>query len=246
MSLPEPMIHVLGIAGSLRAGSYNRALLSAARALAPAGMEIDPYDLRGIPLYDSDVEALGDPPAVAAFKNAIHAADALLLATPEYNGGISGVLKNAIDWASRPWPDSVLNEKVVAIMGATQGRGGTASAQEQLRALLARVNADTVPGPALLVAAAHLRVESGVLRDPALRAEMTALLSALRARIIAPRDGAGPCSRGLRALSHRSQRDRGGVLIPAIRHRVRREAAGAAAASIRWVPAVPVRSCIGA
>src|SRR5688572_32897082 len=95
-------IHVLGFAGSLRRGSYNRALLRAAQELAPAGMVIEVFDLAPIPLYNADVEAQGDPEPVAAFKAAIRQADALLIACPEYNHGVPGVLKNAIDWASRP------------------------------------------------------------------------------------------------------------------------------------------------
>ena len=120
-------MQVLGIAGSLRSASYNRALLRAARELAPAGAEIVDFDLRELPFYDGDVEAAGDPEAVAAFKDAIRAADALLIATPEYNHGLPGVLKNAIDWASRPALASPLAGKPVAIMGASTGRGGTRS-----------------------------------------------------------------------------------------------------------------------
>src|SRR5918912_1021537 len=99
---------VLGFAGSLRRGSYNRALLRAARELAPEGVELELHDLADIPFYDGDVEDRGDPDAVRRFKERIRAADALLIATPEYNGGVSGVLKNALDWASRPPSDSAL------------------------------------------------------------------------------------------------------------------------------------------
>src|SRR2546428_8011970 len=95
-------IRVLGFAGSLRQGSYNRALLRAAQALAPEGMAIETFDLAAVPLYNGDVEARGDPDGVAAFKQAIRAADAVLMVTPEYNHGVPGVMKNAIDWASRP------------------------------------------------------------------------------------------------------------------------------------------------
>ena len=93
---------VLGVAGSLRAASFNRSLLRAAQGLAPDGMTIEAFDLKAVPLYDGDVEAAGDPQGVAAFKAAIRAADAVLFVTPEYNHGVPGVMKNAVDWASRP------------------------------------------------------------------------------------------------------------------------------------------------
>src|SRR5260370_7549953 len=116
---------VLGIAGSLRAGSYNWALVRAAQEEAPLGMEIQLYELASIPLYNADVEARGDPEPVVAFKAAIRAADALLLATPEYNHGVPGVLKNAVDWASRPHRTSPLDCKPVAIIAPTAGTAST-------------------------------------------------------------------------------------------------------------------------
>src|SRR5213594_1904404 len=127
-------MRVCGIAGSLRKGSYNRSLLRAAVEVVPAGLEIAVFDrLADIPLYDADVEARGDPEPVAALKAAIREADALLVVTPEYNYGVPGVLKNAIDGASRPPTGSVLNGKPAAIMGASPGRTGTARAQLALR-----------------------------------------------------------------------------------------------------------------
>src|SRR5712691_36275 len=128
------MMRVLGIAGSLRRGSYNRALLEAARSLAPAGMEIDIFDIRTIPLYDGDLDQDATRPAdVQRFKQAIKDADAVLIASPEYNFSVPGVLKNAIDWASRPAFTSVFVEKPVAIVGASPGAVGTARAQEHLK-----------------------------------------------------------------------------------------------------------------
>src|SRR5687767_11162358 len=125
---------VLGVAGSLRAGSFNRSLLRAAGELAPAGMEIVTFDgLREIPPYDADVEAREEPAPVAAWKDAIRNADALLFVTPEYNYGIPGVLKNAYDWASRPAGKSPLNRKPAGIMGVSGGNSGTARAQLALR-----------------------------------------------------------------------------------------------------------------
>ena len=127
---------LLGIAGSLRKGSYNRGLLRAARELMPEGVELVEFDIRDLPFYDGDVETAGDPEPVVALKDAIREADALLIATPEYNRGVPGGLKNAVDWASRPPLGSPLAGKPVALMGATTGRGGTALAQQQLREAL--------------------------------------------------------------------------------------------------------------
>src|SRR5437016_6220729 len=109
-------LRVLGVPGSLRKASFNRALLRAAIELAPAGMTIEIFEgLGALPLYDADVEAAGDPAPVTAWKTAIAKADALLIATPEYNYGVPGVLKNAVDWASRPPGNCVLNGKPAAL-----------------------------------------------------------------------------------------------------------------------------------
>lgn len=131
--MSEPA-RVLGVAGSLRAGSFNRSLLRAAVELVPAGMEIRTFEgLAEIPPYNADVEATGDPAPVAAWKDAIRGADALLFVTPEYNYGVPGVLKNAYDWASRPAGKSPLNRKPAGIMGVSGGNSGTARAQLALR-----------------------------------------------------------------------------------------------------------------
>ncbi|HEX9788023.1 MAG TPA: NADPH-dependent FMN reductase [Candidatus Binatia bacterium] len=127
-------VRVAGIAGSLREGSFNKGLLRAAVELAPAEMEIQIYTRLGdIPPYNDDVFQKGDPEAVADLKSFIGGADALLIATPEYNYGVPGLLKNAIDWASRPAGKSVLNRKPAAIMGCSPGLGGTIRAQHALR-----------------------------------------------------------------------------------------------------------------
>jgi NAD(P)H-dependent FMN reductase len=126
------MTTIVGIAGSLRAGSLNAALLGAAAELAPAGCTVEIGSIRGIPLYDGDVEAKeGIPAPVAALKERIAAADGLLLVTPEYNNAMPGVFKNAIDWLSRPPQDvpRVFRGKPVALIGASPGRLGTAFAQ---------------------------------------------------------------------------------------------------------------------
>ena len=171
---------VLGISGSLRSGSYNRGLLRAARELAPPGVEIAEFDLRELPFYDGDLEAGGDPAPVTAFKDAISEADALLIATPEYNRGVPGVLKNAVDWASRPPLGSPLAGKPVAIMGASTGLGGTARAQEHLRSALEFPRAIVLDEPEVLVPEAFMRFDdAGRLVDEATRGRIEDLLAAL-------------------------------------------------------------------
>jgi chromate reductase, NAD(P)H dehydrogenase (quinone) len=128
----ETVTHIVGIAGSLRRASYNLNLLRAAASLMPDGATLDVRTIAGIPLYNADEEAGGLPPAVVALKDAIAGADGLVLATPEYNNGIPGAFKNAIDWASRPASDlpRVFGGKPVAVMGATPGGFGTVLAQD--------------------------------------------------------------------------------------------------------------------
>ncbi len=170
----------LGIAGSLRGASFNRGLIRAAIEAAPAGTSVVPYDLAQIPMFNADVEADGDPQAVAVFKRAIAAADALLIATPEYNHCVPGVLKNAIDWASRPARQSVLTGKPVAIMGASTGRGGTARAQAHLRDGLAYTNGFVLPLPEVLVDFASEKFgEDGSLTDDETQGEVRDLLVSL-------------------------------------------------------------------
>ena len=152
-------IHVVGIAGSIREDSYNRSILEAARSLAGDEVEIEIVDLDDIPPYDADVEADGDPQAVSVFKKRIREADALLIATPEYQHGVPGVLKNALDWASRPPGDAPLNGKPTAIMGATPGSYGTARAQEQLRTTLVYNECPMVKSPEVLIADADEKID---------------------------------------------------------------------------------------
>ena len=172
----------LGIAGSLRRGSFNRGLIRAAVELAPRGTTVTPYDLLDLPLFNADVEAEGDPEPVARFKRAIAASDGLLIATPEYNHCVPGVLKNAIDWSSRPARASVLTDKPVAIMGATPGPGGTARAQAQLRDGLTYTNGLVLPLPEVLVPLATERFdEEGNLIDPETRGQVLDLLKAFAA-----------------------------------------------------------------
>jgi chromate reductase len=176
-------IRVCGIAGSLRRGSYNRSLIRAAVRLAPKEMTIEIFDRLGeIPLYDADLEAAGDPEPVAALKGAIRDADALLIATPEYNYGVPGVLKNAIDWASRPPSGSVLNGKPTALLGASPGRTGTARAQLALRQSLVFTQTPVLLGPEVLVAQAHEKfTPDGALSDEATAKIVAGLLQRLLA-----------------------------------------------------------------
>lgn len=173
-------VQICGIAGSLRRGSYNRGLLRAAVELAPAsGAVVEPFDLRPIPFYDADLEAEGDPEPVAALKRAILDADALLIATPENNYGIPGVLKNALDWASRA-PERALHAKPVALLGATPGGFGTTRAQAHIRQVLGNPGSLVLPKPELMVSHAQEKFDAdGNLVDEATREQVGALLAAL-------------------------------------------------------------------
>src|SRR4051812_36204614 len=156
---------VLGIAGSIRRESYNRALLEAARQVAPHGMSIDVFDLARIPLYNADLDTdAARPDEVVRLKAAIAAADGLLIATPEYNYSVPGVLQNAIDWASRPGMKSPLAGKPVAVIGASAGVVGTARAQQQLKLVLMSTLALVMPHPGVLVGHAAQKFDaSGAL-----------------------------------------------------------------------------------
>ncbi len=177
-------IKVAGFAGSLRKASFNRALLRAAAELAPAGMTIEVLEIRGIPVYDADVEAEGDPAPVAEFKRAVDAADGLLIATPEYNYGVPGVTKNVIDWASRPPRKSVLDGKPVAVMGATPGMWGTARGQAQLRQAFTFTNSYAMQQPEILVARAGEKFDAdGRLVDDTTREYLGKFLVAFAAWI---------------------------------------------------------------
>lgn len=171
-------IHVLGFSGSLRKGSYNTGLLRAATEMLPDGMTLEIFDLIDIPLYNGDVEAAGMPEAVQRFRGRIAAADALLIACPEYNHSLTGVLKNAIDWGSRP-PDQPLSGKPVALMGGGGGFG-TVRAQVHLRYLLTNLNMLQLNKPDVLVARIHERFdEAGNLTDEATRDKIRNMLEAL-------------------------------------------------------------------
>jgi chromate reductase len=175
-------VKVLAISGSLRKGSFNTMALRAAASLAPEGVTVTIHDgLRDIPPYDDDVRAgSGYPPAVAAFRDALKAADALLIATPEYNFSVSGVLKNAIDWASRP-PEQPFDGKPIAIMGASGGAVGTARAQYDLRKMFVFLNGHVLNKPEVMIGQAQTRFDAaGNLTDEATRGLIAQQLAALR------------------------------------------------------------------
>ena len=172
-------LSVLAFSGSLREKSYNTALLREAKRLAPAGMGIEIASLREIPLYDADVEARGMPAAVTDLSARVKSADALLIATPEYNFSIPGVLKNAIDWLSRPPLDAVLMRKPVAIVGAG-GRLGSARAQYHLRQVLGCLSMLPVPRPEVFVLSAWEKFDAdGRLKDELAVKQVGELLAAL-------------------------------------------------------------------
>ena len=155
----NPSITILGIAGSLRKESYNRMALQAAQLLVPEGARIETFDLHGIPPFNQDEEKA--PPAVVTeFKKRIREADAILFATPEYNYGVPGVLKNAIDWASRPYGDSAWNDKPVAVISASGGVLGGARAQYALRQSFIFLNMHPVNQPEVMIAKAHEKFDA--------------------------------------------------------------------------------------
>jgi chromate reductase len=185
---------ILALAGSLRQGSYNRGLLRAAEELAPDWVKVSFFDIGTLPFFNEDLEAPADPEVVRQFKQAISRANAILIATPEYNGAVPGVLTNAIDWASRPTGQSVLRNKPVAVTGAVLGRSGSANAQAALRGVLSRVGAVVVPDPQVLVPrASRLFDEQVNLRDEDTRQEIRQLVEAVAhwCRRIQPEESGG-------------------------------------------------------
>ena len=172
-------ISVLAICGSLRAGSYNRAALRSAIELKPPGMMIETADIGSFPLYNEDVRAQGFPPPVETFRRQIATADALLFVTPEYNYSMSGVLKNAIDWASRP-PDQPFAGKPVAIMGAGAGMAGSARAQYDLRRCCVFLDMHPLNKPEVLIGQAQTKFDAeGRFTDEVGRGLIRDLLVAL-------------------------------------------------------------------
>jgi NAD(P)H-dependent FMN reductase len=174
------MTKVLGISGSLRRGSHNSALLRAATALMPEGATLEVATIRGIPLYDADIEAQGIPAAVAQLKEAVVAADGVLLVTPEYNNSIPGVFKNAIDWLSRPAADArrVFGGRRFALIGASPGPWGTTLSQSAWLPVLRTLGVQLWTGGRLMVArAGNVFDESGALKDPAIEDQLKQFLA---------------------------------------------------------------------
>lgn len=172
-------INILGIAGSLRRQSYNRSALRAAQELAPAGVTVNIFELDGIPAFNEDEEK--NPPAIVVeLKKQIRSADALLIVTPEYNYSVPGVLKNAIDWASRPYGDSAWSGKPAAIMGASIGSIGTARAQYHLRQIFVFLNVFPINQPEVMIGNASQRFDAnGNLTDDETRGFIRKLLQEL-------------------------------------------------------------------
>ena len=178
------MTKILGIAGSLRVKSFNRALLAHAAKTAPAGMTIEIFDLKPIPMFDQDVEAKGYPEAVAKLHAAVGAADGVLLCTPEYNSGMPGVLKNALDWMSRPPGKATCTGKPVAVMGTTPGGGGTGRVQITMPPVLQGMGMLQLVGATVAIPSAGTAFDAeGNLIDERAKAAVASALKALDAWI---------------------------------------------------------------
>jgi chromate reductase len=177
------VLRILGISGSLRQGSHNTNLLRAAAELLPPGVELRPLDgLRELPPYDPDFDVEPADPAVARLRAEIDAADGVVIATPEYNGSIPGVLKNALDWASRPFPNSVLRGKPVAVIGASTGLFGAVWAQAEVRKVLGVIGADVIDLELPVAQAESAFADDGGLVDSDQRAVLSELVNVLAAR----------------------------------------------------------------
>ena len=190
--MAEEPAPVVAFAGSLRRRSFNRALIEAAREIAPPALTIESVEIGNLPFYDADLEAQGDPPPVTEFKTALASADGILIATPEHNDGIPGVLTNALEWGSRLPGRSPLAGKPVMVMGASPSQVGTARAQLHLRQVLAHVQARVLPPPELLVARAHERFDAELhLTDEGTRRLLADLLRRFAIWIARERSAAG-------------------------------------------------------
>lgn len=177
--MTEDTFRILGFAGSLRKGSYNRMLLNACCGLLPKGAEIKIFDLGSIPIFNADLES-SMPPVVLDLKSKVRAADAILIITPEYNYSVPGVLKNVLDWASRPFGDNSFDKKPVAIMSASTGMFGGSRAQYHLRQMLVFLNAYPLSRPEVFVPFAPQKFSAdGKLTDLYTQVHVQKLLDAL-------------------------------------------------------------------
>jgi chromate reductase len=177
------MLRILGLSGSLRHGSHNTNLLRAAATLLPAGAELEVYDgLREVPPYNADLDVETADPAVARLREALAKADGVLIATPEYNGSLPGLLKNALDWASRPFPDNALRGKPVAVIGASTGLFGAVWAQAETRKVLGVIGADVIDHELPVDQADSAFAHDGRLSNPDHNAALTKLVEVLAAQ----------------------------------------------------------------
>ena len=176
---------VLGLSGSLRRDSHNRKLLRAAAEELPPGHRLAVWDgLAGLPAYDQDLDVAPAPPEVRQLRDALGAADAILISTPEYNHSIPGALKNALDWASRPFAHNVLRGKPVAVVGASTGLFGAVWAQAETRKVLNAIGADVVERELPVGSADSAFDDEGRLLDPDLRAELSGIVAELTAEAV--------------------------------------------------------------
>jgi len=176
-------MNILAFSGSLRKGSYNTALLRSAKQLAPDGMNISIADISSLPLYNQDLET-EFPAEAAALKKAVEAADGIIIATPEFNRSLSGVLKNAIDWLSRPWGKNSFSGKPVLVLGASPSAIGTAVAQSHLKQILLFLDARVIGQPEFYMSHANTKFsDDGTLNDDDTKNMLTSALSELAARI---------------------------------------------------------------
>lgn len=175
-------MNVIALSGSLRKDSFNTALLRVLQSLAPEGMQIEIADIKNIPLYNQDYEAVF-PPAVQALKDKIASADGIIIATPEYNRSVPGVLKNAIDWISRPYGQNSFAKKTVLLMGVSGGKIGTAVAQSHLRGILLYLDADIIGQPELYLGpASEIFDEAGNIKNDSTKELLTKALQTLSSR----------------------------------------------------------------
>lgn len=183
-------MRILGIAGSVRRGSHNRRLLRAAGDMLPPGVALVEWDgLAGLPVYDEDLDDT-PPEAVDAFREAVEDADAILIATPEYNASLPGGLKNALDWASRPFPDNVLRDKPSAVIGASTGLFGAVWAQAEVRKVLKASGAAVLESELPVGLADGAFDAQGELADPELAVRLRDLVGDLAREVAAPIEAA--------------------------------------------------------